>query len=125
MTGHVEQRIDLGDGHPLGSRRDLLDLVDERLAGALAALFKENAPAALPAGAPARTRLAGPEADHAQEALSHHNGAIQQLKSGNWAGFGAELDALRPLLEELSQHSAGREPVEEAPSPVRPKDKPP
>jgi hypothetical protein len=29
-------------------------------------------------------------------------------RSGNWAGFGAELDALRPLLEELSQHSAGR-----------------
>jgi hypothetical protein len=31
---------------------------------------------------------------------------MEQLKSGNWAGFGAELDALRPLLEELSQHSA-------------------
>jgi len=40
--------------------------------------------------------------------LNHYNGAVQQLKSGNWAGFGAELDALRPLLEELSQHSAGR-----------------
>jgi hypothetical protein len=53
----------------------------------------------------------------------HYNGAIQQLKSSNWAGFGAELDALRPLLEELSQHSAGREPFEEAPSFVRPKDK--
>jgi hypothetical protein len=36
------------------------------------------------------------------------NGAVQQLKSGNWAGFGAELDALRPFLEELSQHSTGR-----------------
>ena len=33
---------------------------------------------------------------------------LQQLKSGNWAGFGKELDALRPLLEELNQHSAGR-----------------
>ena len=115
MTGHVEQRIDLGDGHPLGTRRDLHDLVDERLAGALAALFKENAPASAPSRASAKTALAGPEADRAQEALSHYNGAIQQLKSGNWAGFDAELDALRPLLEELSQHSAGREPVEEAP----------
>ena len=66
-------------------------VMDETLAGALAALFKENAPAALPAGAPARTGLAGPEADHGQEALSHYYGAIQQLKSGNWAGFGAEL----------------------------------
>ena len=108
MTGHVEQRIDLGNGHPLGTRRDLHDLVDERLAGALAALFKENAPASAPSRASAKTALAGPAADRAQEALSHYNGAIQQLKSGNWAGFGAELDALRPLLEELSQHSAGR-----------------
>jgi len=123
MTGHVEQRIDLGDGHPLGTRRDLHDLVDERLAGALAALFKENAPASAPSRASAKTALAGPAADRAQEALSHYNGAIQQLKSGNWAGFDAELDALRPLLEELSQHSAGREPFEEAPSLVRPKDK--
>ena len=82
-------------------------VMDETLAGALAALFKETAPAAPPAGAPAKTTLAGPEADRAREALSHYNGAIQQLKSGNWAGFGAELDALRPLLEELNEHSAG------------------
>jgi hypothetical protein len=82
------------------------------LAGALAALFKGPAPAAPPSasppGAPAKTALAGPEADRAREALSHYNGAVQQLKSGNWAGFGAELDALRPFLEELSQHSTGR-----------------
>jgi uncharacterized membrane protein (UPF0182 family) len=83
-------------------------VMDETLAGALAALFKETAPAAPAAAASAKTALAGPEADRAQEALSHYNSAIQQLKSGNWAGFGAELDALRPLLEELSQHSAGR-----------------
>src|ERR1700680_2894598 len=48
------------------------------------------------------------------EALSHYNGAVEQLKSGNWAGFGAELDALRPLLEELSQHSTGRSPLRRA-----------
>jgi hypothetical protein len=65
-------------------------------------------PSASPPGAPAKTALAGPEVDRAREALSHYNGAVQQLKSGNWAGFGAELDALRPLLEELSQHSTGR-----------------
>ena len=86
-------------------------VMDETLAGALAALFKGPAPAAPPSasppGAPAKTALAGPEADRAREALSHYNGAVQQLKSGNWAGFGAELDALRPLLEELSQHSDG------------------
>jgi uncharacterized protein len=88
-------------------------VMDETLAGALAALFKGPAPAAppsasAPSGASAKTALAGPETDRAREALSHYNGAIQQLKSGNWAGFGAELDALRPLLEELSQPSAGR-----------------
>ena len=87
-------------------------VMDETLAGALAALFKGPAPAAPPSasppGAPAKTALAGPEADRAREALSHYNGAVEQLKSGNWAGFGAELDALRPLLEELSQHSTGR-----------------
>ena len=81
-------------------------VMDETLAGALAALFKGPAPAS-PPGAPAKTALAGPEVDRAREALSHYNGAVQQLKSGNWAGFGAELDALRPLLEELSQHSDG------------------
>jgi len=83
-------------------------VMDETLAGALAALFKETAPTAPPVGASAKPALAGPEGDRAREALSHYNSAIQQLKSGNWAGFGAELDALRPLLEELSQHSAGR-----------------
>jgi uncharacterized protein len=85
-------------------------VMDETLAGALAALFKGAAPpsASAPSGASVKTALAGPETDRAREALSHYNGAIQQLKSGNWAGFGAELDALRPLLEELSQPSAGR-----------------
>ena len=83
-------------------------VMDETLAGALAALFKEPAPASPPSGAPAKTALAGPEGDRAREALSHYNRAIEQLKSGNWAGFGAELDALQPLLEGLSQHSSER-----------------
>jgi hypothetical protein len=26
---------------------------------------------------------------------------MQRLKAGDWSGFGAELDALRPLLEAL------------------------
>src|ERR1700736_6144057 len=46
-------------------------VMDETLAGALAALFKETAPASAPAGAPAETSLTGPEADRAREALSH------------------------------------------------------
>jgi mannose-6-phosphate isomerase-like protein (cupin superfamily) len=30
------------------------------------------------------------------------------VESRDWGAFGTELDALRPLLEELSQHSSGR-----------------
>jgi uncharacterized protein len=52
-------------------------VMDETLAGALAALFKGPAPAAPPARAPTQTALAGPEADRAREALSHYNDAMQ------------------------------------------------
>ena len=83
-------------------------VMDETLTWALAALFKEPAAASQLPGASVKTSVAGPEIDRAREALSHYNGAMEQLKSGNWAGFGAELDALRPLLEELSQRSGGR-----------------
>jgi len=83
-------------------------VMHETLAGALAALFKGPAPGAAAAAAPVETSATGPETDRAREALSHYNDAIKQLKSGNWAGFGKELDALRPLLEELSQHSGAR-----------------
>jgi len=38
------------------------------------------------------TPLAGLAADRAQEALQHYNQAIAHLKSGDWAGFGTELD---------------------------------
>ncbi len=37
----------------------------------------------------------------ARDALAHYDLAIERLKAGDWAGFGAELDALRPLLEAL------------------------
>jgi uncharacterized protein len=98
-------------------------VMHETLAGALAALFQGPAAPGPPAAAPAETALAGPEADRARQALSHYNEAMQQLKSGNWAGFGKELDALRPLLEELSHHSAGREPIPEPPVIDRPKNR--
>jgi uncharacterized protein len=83
-------------------------VMEETLDGALAALFKEPAAASPLARPPAGVSRAGPGADRAREALNHYNGAIEQLKSGNWAGFGAELDALRPLLEQMSQHSGDR-----------------
>jgi len=80
-------------------------VMEETLAEALAALFKEPRLTPPPPEAPAGTLPAGPEADRAREALSRYNRAVEELKTGNWAGFGTELDKLRSLLEELGQSS--------------------
>jgi hypothetical protein len=48
----------------------------------------------------------GPVKERARDALGHYERAIERLKSGDWGGFGSELDALRPLLEELSRPPA-------------------
>jgi hypothetical protein len=40
--------------------------------------------------------------------LRHYGQAIERLKSGDWAGFGTELDAIRALLEEISRQSESR-----------------
>jgi hypothetical protein len=77
-------------------------VMEETLGGALAALFKDK-PGFPPPGEPT-----GPVDDRARAALSHYDRAIERLKAGDWGGFGAELDALRPLLEELSQRPSGR-----------------
>jgi prephenate dehydrogenase len=42
-------------------------------------------------------------AGSARGALDHYNKAIAKLKVGDWAGFGAELDAMKPLLEDLNK----------------------
>src|SRR5271166_309934 len=81
-------------------------VMDETLGHALAALFRETGPISPPAG-PAATSVAGPAADRAREALAHYDQAIARLKAGDWSGFGAELDAMRPLLQELSRPPAG------------------
>jgi uncharacterized protein len=83
-------------------------VMEETLAGALATLFKETAPASLLSPAPVEFAPGGPADARAREALSHYDRAIERLKTGDWAGFGAELEALRPLLEELAQHPSGR-----------------
>jgi len=75
-------------------------VMEETLAQALAALFKEMAPA------PAQASEAG--SAEARAALDHYDRAIARLKAGDWSGFGAELDALRPLLEELGGRSGER-----------------
>ena len=82
-------------------------VMKETLAEALSALFME--PGAVPAvpSAAMATPLAGLAADRAHEALQHYNQAIAHLKSGDWAGFGTELDAMRGLLEDMSPKSDG------------------
>jgi len=78
-------------------------VMEETLPAALAALFKESAPiAGLPAVA------SGPADERAQQALADYDRALELLKAGDWAGFGKKLDALRPLLEELSRQKATR-----------------
>jgi len=70
----------------------------ETLAEALAALFRDTR-APSPVGQP------GGQADRAQEALDRYRRAMEQLKNGDWAGFGTELNILQSLLEELSRGS--------------------
>ena len=80
-------------------------VMEETLPAALAALFKGSARVAgFPA--PAGPSPSGPADERARQALADYDRALDRLKAGDWAGFGAELDALRPLLEELSRQPA-------------------
>src|SRR5215475_2112289 len=81
-------------------------VMKETLAEALSALFEAGTAPAAPS-ATTGTPLAGSAADRAREALDHYNQAMERLKSGDWAGFGTELDAMRGLLEDISRQSGG------------------
>ena len=76
-------------------------VMEETLAEALAALFKESAPAIPLPGSPVAINPTNPVDLRAREALGHYDRAIARLKVGDWGGFGAEFDAVRPLLEQL------------------------
>ena len=80
--------------------------MEETLPAALAALFKEAT--LTHQAAPGGPAPAGPAHDRAREALTHYTRAIERLKAGDWGGFGNELDALGPLLEELSRRPPAR-----------------
>jgi uncharacterized protein len=81
-------------------------VMKETLAEALSALFETGGAPGAPSASTA-TSPAAPAAARAREALDRYNQAIERLKSGDWAGFGAQLDAMRGLLEELNQQSTG------------------
>jgi uncharacterized membrane protein (UPF0182 family) len=76
-------------------------VMEKTLPEALAALFQHALPAVT---APAAAAAVGPIGSAAREALQHYDKAIERLKAGDWAGFGAELDALRPLLQQFGGH---------------------
>ena len=80
-------------------------VMKETLAEALSALFEAGTAAAASSATTGTPPLAGPVADRAREALDHYNRAMKRLKSGDWAGFGTELDAMRGLLEDISRQS--------------------
>ena len=77
-------------------------VMKETLAEALSALFETGGAPKTPSVSTG-TPLAAPAAAQAREALDHYNQAIERLKSGDWAGFGTQLDAMRGLLENLSR----------------------
>jgi uncharacterized protein len=82
-------------------------VMEDTLPAALAALFRESVPVA---GLPVRAGASpeGPAVERARQALGHYDRAIDRLKVGDWSGFGAELDALHPLLEELRHQPVTR-----------------
>jgi uncharacterized protein len=81
-------------------------VMKETLPEALSALFETGAAPGVPSASTA-TLPAAPAANQAREALDHYNQAIERLRSGDWAGFGTQLNAMRGLLEELSRQSTG------------------
>jgi uncharacterized membrane protein (UPF0182 family) len=76
-------------------------VMKETLDQALSALFIEPG-----AGPSAKSATATGSLDRARGALDHYDQAIQRLKVGDWAGFGAELDVMRGLLEDMSRQSS-------------------
>ena len=73
-------------------------VMKQTLAEALAALFAEGGVQPPDSGIP----FAGSAADRAREALQHYRQAIDRLKAGDWAEFGAQLDAMRTILEQMN-----------------------
>ena len=76
-------------------------VMKETLAEALSALFETGGAPKIPSASTGTPPA--PAAAQAREALDHYNQAIERLKSGDWAGFGTQLDAMRGLLENLSR----------------------
>ncbi len=85
-------------------------VMEETLGAALAALFKDTVSKDTVSKCPAApaTTPTGAADERGRTALEHYQRALEHLKAGDWAGFGVELDAMRPLLEQLGQRPAAR-----------------
>lgn len=70
----------------------------ETLSEALSALFAQPSPP--------ESAMESPHAGAPQGALDHYNQAMERLKSGDWTGFGTEIEALHTALEELNRQSS-------------------
>jgi uncharacterized membrane protein (UPF0182 family) len=83
-------------------------VMKETLTETLAALFAEPI-----AGPPAPNSATTPPlaADSARKALDRYNQAVEHLKSGDWAAFGTDFDAMRGLLEDISRQPGGAQPI--------------
>ncbi|MGV2289552.1 UPF0182 family protein [Trinickia sp. YCB016] len=81
-------------------------VMEETLSQALAALFKETAPATGAPSGGAPSAAAGSGNAQARDALDHYNRALERLRAGDWSGFGAELDALGQSLKALGGGSS-------------------
>ncbi|WP_426440108.1 UPF0182 family protein [Bradyrhizobium genosp. P] len=78
-------------------------VMKETLPEALSALFAATGTAPAVPGA----AMEMPHTSAAQEALDRYNQAMERLKSGDWAGFGSQIEAMRGVLEKLSRESNG------------------
>lgn len=79
----------------------------ETLDEALKAIFyTEGAPAVLAPAQPPRPRDDATMGSTIQQALTHYNRAMESLKKGDWAQFGAELNAMHDILQELASANA-------------------
>ena len=77
--------------------------MEPTLQGGIAAIFGTEAPPTEPEpGEP----IAADIANLIEEAQRHYDKAQQYLKTGDWAGYGKELDALKAVLEQLADLTA-------------------
>lgn len=83
-------------------------VMKETLAEALSALFIETGAAPPIPDAAAKMPNADPAANRAQQALDRYNQAMERLKSGDWAEFGKQIDAMRELLEDMNRKPSER-----------------